>query len=343
MDVGVFVLGMHRSGTSVATNVITSLGVATARSDDLVPPTAENPKGYWESTSLIRVNTAILGAVGSETGCPTALPRGWENDKRLDGLRDEARASFRRSFPIAPWVWKDPRNCLTFAFWKKTLGVRPAIVLVNRNPLEIAASLHTRSGERKIYALALWERYLRQALAHTSGLPILTTAYAQLVGSPEAWAREATRFLAGLGVACHESTESAGAIVDRGLKHSEFDREDFLADPDVSPEQRALYLYLESLERDGDARGTALPRETPTTDALLAERRRVVATEAERRNLERLLHERDWRAQLRASRYAAPARRARAGVRRLAGALSSVKRLRTDGEASSPRAGQSVR
>jgi len=53
-------------------------------------------------------------------------------------------------------VWKDPRNCLTFALWVGVLEVDPVVLLVYRNPLEIAASLRVRSGEAKVYALALW-------------------------------------------------------------------------------------------------------------------------------------------------------------------------------------------
>jgi hypothetical protein len=190
MSVGVFVLGMHRSGTSAMARLVNLLGVPTAVEHDLPKPTSDNPKGFWESSSLVAFNTRVLTAVGSETGCPLALERGWERDPRLSVLRRQAPQVFAEVFPTAPWVWKDPRNCLTFAFWTSVLDVEPVVVLVHRNPLEIAASLRVRNGEDKAYALALWERYVRQTLAALAGLPVFVTSYETLLAEP---LRSATR------------------------------------------------------------------------------------------------------------------------------------------------------
>ena len=58
VEVGVFVLGMHRSGTSAVTRLISLLGLGTPPEEDLVQPTDENPKGFWESESLVAFNDA---------------------------------------------------------------------------------------------------------------------------------------------------------------------------------------------------------------------------------------------------------------------------------------------
>jgi len=288
MGVGVFILGMHRSGTSVATRAVNLLGVSTAIDVDLVQPRPENPTGYWESASLVAVNTRLLDAVGSETGCPAILPSGWEQSAPATELRDAARSVVERVLPVEPWVWKDPRNCLTFLFWASALDVRPVVVLMNRNPLEIAASLHARDGESTVYGLALWERYLRSALGAITGLPVLVTSYEDLLADPPAWCKRTEAFLNAEGVATLERDDARLLdVVDVELRHARFTRADVLDDAVVSDAQRVLYVALQDLA-SSHARFSSpgLPPESPTTEPLLAERRRAVQLKHELRRLQ---------------------------------------------------------
>jgi hypothetical protein len=320
MDAGVFVLGMHRSGTSAVTRLISLLGLHTPPEEDLVQPSAKNPKGYWESESLVAFNERLLRTIDCDMSCPIALHPGWEHDPRLDPLRDEAHRVFREVFPRAPWVWKDPRHCLTFAFWRSVLEVDPVVVLVNRNPLEITASaLRVRREQGKIYALALWERYLRQALVQVTGLPVLVTDYADVLSAPLAWSERVNAFLTGAGVpALAPRDAEVLSFIDTDLRHAAFTHADFLDDPEVSEAQRALFAALVELEGRHDRfSAPALPDETPTTEALLAERRRALQF---RRELDSERRSR-WVSRLRASRYTAPARPLYVGGRRLLKAL----------------------
>ena len=297
---------MHRSGTSAVTRLISLLGPHTPPEHDLVQPTAKNPKGYWESEALVNFNERVLAAVGSDIGCPLELPPGWEADARLDALRRDAPGEVRSIFPATPWVWKDPRHCLVFSFWQHVLDVKPVVVLVNRNPLEITASAQRlRTDQGKVYGLALWERYLRQALTQVAGLPVLVVGYETVLPDPLAWCRRAHAFLARAGVAVHEPREDeVAAFIDADLRHTEHTRDDLLADPDVPEAQRALFDALETLEGEHEAfTPPSLPDESATTDALLTERRHVLELKHEL-ELERRAR---WRARLRNSRYAAPA------------------------------------
>jgi hypothetical protein len=310
VSAGVFVLGMHRSGTSAVTRLVSLLGPTTPPDEDLVQPTEKNPKGYWESETLVAFNERLLRALDCDMGCPIALEPGWERDARLDPLRGEARRVVDEVYPTPPWVWKDPRLCLTLAFWRSVLDVRPAVILVNRNPLETAASaLKVRSEQGKVYALALWERYLREALVQIEGAPVLVTSYADALTDPLAWCERARAFLDGAGVEVRAPREAAVvAFIDTGLRHAEFTRADVDGDPEVSAAQRALYAALEELEGDHTPFAPpSLPAESPTTEALLAERRRALRIKQELTlELERRSR---WGARLRRSRYAAPARR----------------------------------
>jgi hypothetical protein len=277
---GVFVLGMHRSGTSAATRLINLLGVPTCVEKDLFPPSEDSPRGNWESVSLTAFNDRLLGALGFDWTCPVSLARGWENDPGLGWLYHEAAELFPQVVPGDRWVWKDPRNCVVFPFWRRGLAVRPVVVLVHRNPLEIARSLDARGGLGKLHALALWERYLRLALVAISGLPTLVTGYAALLGDPVRWGERVGEFLTRSGVATGRADEAdVLRFVDRGLQHARATPVELAADRALSEPQRALHAALER------ARGAhavfetpTLPAETASTETLLSERRRAVRT-----------------------------------------------------------------
>lgn len=259
------------------------LGLRLPREDDLVPPSEKNPRGYWESMSLVAFNTRVLATVGSHIRCPVALEPGWELDTRLDALRSEAPGAFAASFAGPPWVWKDPRMCLTQSFWRSALEVEPAVVLVNRNPLEISASTRSRAHwQGKIYDFALWERYVRQALVHVGSGATRVTNYAELLAAPFEWCEQMREFLASAGLPVRKAREEeVSTFVDVELRHATFDRDDFLNDADASEEQRALFLALELLEDGGSAVAPSLPPETPSTERLLSELRRSRAIQAD--------------------------------------------------------------
>jgi hypothetical protein len=317
MDKGVFVVGMDRSGTSTATGLISLLGVCTPSGVDLIQARNENPKGVWESKSLVAFNRRVLATVGTDERFPIALEPGWEDDPRLERLRANAAGAVREVFPVSPWVWKDPLHCLVFAFWRKALAVQPVVVLMHRNPLEIAASAQRAWGREKIYGLALWERYLRQAVAQIEGLPVLVMSYDQILSEPLAWSEQVHGFLAGAGIRVDPPRErDVLSFVDPKLRHAHFALADVRRNDDVSGQQAALFEAL--VELGGSHEHFAapeLPDETPTTEALLAERRNAFQIKADLERLLDLERQSRWRARVRSSRYAAPLRRLYATAR----------------------------
>ena len=107
-------------------------------------------------------------------------------------------------------------------------------------------------------------------------------------------------------------------FVDRGLRHSEFARADFLAHRDVSDAQGKLLCALEDLQGPHESFVIpALPEETPTTSALLRERHRTLEVRKEVRRLLEAERRRRWQWQLRNSRYGDAARPIYATLRRL--------------------------
>jgi hypothetical protein len=270
---GVFIIGMHRSGTSVVTRAVNLLGVPLAP-EARHPRGPSNPAGLWEAKSLTLVNEEILGALGGTWSAPPLLAPGWTADERLSELRKEAEAAFARAHPAGHWAWKDPRNSLLLPFWLELLDARPVAVAVLRNPLEVWRSLAARNGFSKTLALALWERYTRASLTHATGLPTFVVRYEELIGDPSPVLAVLRAFLADRSLPLKAGTsEAAASYVDPALQHQRCSASDFGSDG-LSDPQRELFALAVRLSGPHERLpALALPEETPSTERTLADLR----------------------------------------------------------------------
>jgi hypothetical protein len=242
----VFVVGMHRSGTSATTEVLGRLGLASPSSDELVPATSANERGHFEAKTLVRFNDRLLRSLGGTWSAPPSLAPGWELDDSLDELRAEASASFAAVFPERPAAWKDPRNCIVLPFWRAVLGPGAVAVLVYRDPFEVARSLESRNDLRLTLGLALWERYVRAACANLDGIPTFCTDFRRVLDEPEEWERDAVDFLARAGVALDGTRlDRATTSVDGTLHHQRAADEDTRG---LGDSARQVLEVLRSLE-----------------------------------------------------------------------------------------------
>jgi hypothetical protein len=266
---GVVVLGMHRSGTSLATRLVSLVGPSVCRGDDLLAAHAGNARGHWESCSMVRLNDALLGRLGATWWCPPpSAPSGAAGP--LAGFAEIAESTLLRSHPRPPWVWKDPRTCLLLPFWTAVLGWRAAYILVVRHPLEVCASLVSRSAFSPELALALWERYVRNALQGAAGSPLLLSTYDQILADPIGWCERAQAFLAAATVPTRAWSEAAvSAFASDRLRHSVRSWAGLAQEPLLSREQRDLAdATLATRGEHAPYAPPELPRETPATEAL---------------------------------------------------------------------------
>ena len=278
MNRGAVLLGMHRSGTSAATRLVNLLGLSVGRGP-MVPSTDGNPRGHWESLRLRDVNEALLLAFGGNWAGPAPLEPGWEQEPALDPLRVEARTAFAEVYgEDGPWVWKDPRTCVTLPFWERVLEVEPVVLLVQRNPLEVADSLARRDEFTKAVSLALWERYVRDSLRNSDGHPVHVSTADEVLGDPVAWAGQVREVLVAhdVEVAGREGDDTSFVqAVDTDLRHARASQADLARDPDVSDSQRALVDVLEKVAGYSDRFvAPELPPATPGIDRLLVEHAR---------------------------------------------------------------------
>lgn len=168
---GVLVAGMHRSGTSAMTRVLNLLGCALP--DELIPPNLGNDQGHWEAFSVVALNDQILSDAGSFWNDWTALNSDW----RASSLRDEAivkasevvrdHSKIRTLFAI-----KDPRISRVADIWLAAFdasGVIPTVIIMLRNPVEVAKSLEARDLMVPAYAHLLWLRHMLDVEFHSRG------------------------------------------------------------------------------------------------------------------------------------------------------------------------------
>jgi hypothetical protein len=134
---------------------------------------------------------------------------------------ESAAHVFHQTYTCSPWVWKDPRTATLLPFWRRALGGAVAVVVIHRDPVDVARSLELRNGFSVPFGMALWERYNRLILEHCGGLPVLVVRYDNLVADPEWWAVTAESFLTGLGMPVRaDAAARIRTFVEPGLQHS---------------------------------------------------------------------------------------------------------------------------
>lgn len=183
-----FVVGMHRSGTSALCAALQASGASFG--DNLLAPQAGvNDEGFWEDRTVNRINDALLAEHDSSWFrlSPQLLACQWRPED-YGPLFEQIKALLKQGFGGAALeVVKDPRFCITLPIWLAAcaeLSIKVSVCLPQRAPLEIARSLQKRDGFPLGYGLRLCRDYLRSAYRHCPE-DSLTLSFASLVERPQ--------------------------------------------------------------------------------------------------------------------------------------------------------------
>ncbi len=173
----VLVLGMHRTGTSLAASVLEALGVDFGPSETLMAGSEENGSGFWEQEQIVRLDERLLGLLGGTWHAPPTLASGWQLEPSLEDVAKEGQVLLDELFGSDPAVigFKDPRVSLVAPFWGRLVDIDAAVVCL-RHPDEVALSLGRRNGIDEEWAAGLWLRYVTSALANTTSPLVLDYA-----------------------------------------------------------------------------------------------------------------------------------------------------------------------
>ncbi|MEZ5572137.1 MAG: glycosyltransferase [Halioglobus sp.] len=159
----VVVLGMHRSGTSAISGLLSHLGANFGR--NLIPSAPDNKKGFFENADLVALNNEILAEFGlSWSSCrnihwtPSTLAQlNLKFGHRASALVNSITSAYSGTSAI-----KDPRLSRLLPFWHGVFlacDVDVSFLWVLRNPAAVAQSLANRNCYNPETSCALWLRY----------------------------------------------------------------------------------------------------------------------------------------------------------------------------------------
>lgn len=225
----VCVLGMHRSGTSLAAGAVGAMGVDLGPSETMLPTNGvENTRGYFEQRAIRELNDDVLDALGGSWDVPPPLPEGWEEDPALEPLRARAAELYAAIFEGSDGRagFKDPRLSLTLPFWRRVTGPLDCVVCL-RPAAAVAASLQLRfrKGPQRVWPWherrrrdweALTQLYVASARHVTRGERRIEIEYDDWFASPAAQIDRLATFLGGVSA---EGLERAAELVDPALRH----------------------------------------------------------------------------------------------------------------------------
>ncbi len=230
------VLGMHRSGTSAVTSALAHLGLSVGEPSELHPADAGNPSGYWEPSELIEINDALLASWGGAQRDPQLARRPASTHALPTALVDRMSEYAKRWDSQGPFVWKDPRLCITLPLWRPVLPVR-GFVLVARNPVAVADSLGARDRMNRRTGLVLWEAYVRSLLAALDDTPRLVIRYEDLLERGESAVEQLAEF-------CERTIGGVTGDRDAALRQIGRRAVGTLDESAISSTQRDLYRRL---------------------------------------------------------------------------------------------------
>lgn len=266
------VLGMHRSGTSAATQLLALAGADLPA--NVMPGDEHNAKGYFEPWKIAQFNNRRLRAAGSAWDDVFAFPCPALDPVTEAGWRAEAVEVFHEEFGAARHpLMKDPRATVLLPLWRGVLdelGVAARCVIPVRHPLAVAASLARRDRFPVEKSVLLWCAYMLAAEAYTRDLPRAFVSYDALLAD---WRSEVARIESAHGAPLPGLDAAAAAQID-GFLTPELRHNKGLGDLATTPKVGALAAavldWFETAARDGGADSSGL-------DAAAAEMARLKA------------------------------------------------------------------
>jgi hypothetical protein len=200
----VLVLGMHRSGTSLCSHLLSALGVDMA---DKIPgpkgtsPQPDNPRGHWERWEIVEFHDRILGLFNRDylgRFHDFALPVAWWADPRVAQIRREIVAFLEQRMGDSYFGFKDPRTVRLMPVWHQIfneLKLAPKVVLCLRNPVQVARSLHAREGLDPANGEYRWLVHMIDFFRYASHFDFCAVEYEEWFDNPAANLEKLRKFL----------------------------------------------------------------------------------------------------------------------------------------------------
>lgn len=221
------ILGMHRSGTSLLTGLLSQVGVKMGRRL-YAPQKGVNDKGFWEHEDIVDAHDELLLHLGSQWDDLLPLGNEWWKADVVRPFADRLMSLVRRDFSNTyVWALKDPRMCRLLPLWFPLFSsqhISPTFICMNRNPFEVVASLQKRDGFSQEKALVLWLSHSLSAERYSRGKPRIFIDFDQVVENPaEALLRIEQKASLVFPVSATEASKKIKSFVSPDLRHHKAD------------------------------------------------------------------------------------------------------------------------
>ena len=214
----ILILGMHRSGTSALTGLLSMCDVYLG--SELMAANFANEKGYFENNKICKLNENLLLQIDSS----------WDdvffNEQKLEKitssriLKDLIETEFKYCDIFAI---KDPRLVFLFPVYIKILNelnINVKIIIPYRNPLEVASSLAKRNAFCLEKSMTLWACHMLLAEKFTRKFPREFVCFNALMKNPEMIINSISKNLKlALNKKYLENKEEIHGFIEPSLKH----------------------------------------------------------------------------------------------------------------------------
>jgi hypothetical protein len=185
----VFIIGMHRSGTSALGGALEALGLSVGKT--VMPPSAEfgNPKGFYENLAVVNLHDQFCRELGPGWDWATPLPirRKRFRSELTERYREKILVTLVEEFGSERPLIKDPRICKLLPLWRpliKRYFPEAMFLLPIRLPLEVAASLHKRDNFTMAHGVILWAIHVLEGERGCRGFRRFFTTYEKVLLEP---------------------------------------------------------------------------------------------------------------------------------------------------------------
>jgi hypothetical protein len=183
----VFIIGMHRSGTSALGGALEPLGLTVGKT--AMPPNPEegNPKGFYENLAIMELHDKFLAAIKSIWWDEKPVRNRQFSGAAARGFREELLPLLEAEFGQGRPLIKDPRLCRLLPLWLPLIEAHfpsARFILPIRHPVEVAHSIRKRDGLTLDQCLKVWVVHVLEGERTTRKFNRVFTTYDQLMQSP---------------------------------------------------------------------------------------------------------------------------------------------------------------
>lgn len=220
----VVLLGAHRSGTSLAANILNQLGLPLG--DELLPGHADNPEGFFEHRGILAETKSIEEKLGLNpfSGSNMLPPaEDWWNSKILtENIKALGQILQGELKDRDIFGFKDPRTLLLLPLWQKIIkeqGWKPVYIFLIRHPEVVAKSIAKRQGLQSIHGEYIWTAHWSYAISHLTHPPHGVVNYENWFDNSKKQIKTVLELLGDQGVPSEHALKIMKTIVKPDLRH----------------------------------------------------------------------------------------------------------------------------